>query len=177
MTSTLILCVLKQTCQTTDIELYGFTELIPIPQFSRQPSLSHITAQYLHHVAQPTCLPEFSTEQYTSQTSQLSSSTSCSTALIAFQIPWDGAVRAGNLTEDQLKKIKSVDKVRKDQRKQTIEKDVQSYGILLAGGSAGGSVLEKASKRSDILQYILVLATDLINGEFLYIRISRRMLD
>ncbi|ETI21261.1 hypothetical protein G647_07606 [Cladophialophora carrionii CBS 160.54] len=78
-------------------------------------------------------------------------------------IPWDGAVRAGNLTEDQLKRIRSVDKVRKEQRKQTIEKDVNSYSNLLVGGSDGGSVLDKASKRSDIIQYILVLATDLIN--------------
>jgi V-type H+-transporting ATPase subunit H len=73
-------------------------------------------------------------------------------------------VRAGNLTEDQLKRIRSVDKVRKEQRKQTIDKDVDSYSNLLVGGSAGGSVLDKASKRSDIIQYILVLATDLING-------------
>ncbi|KIY03845.1 uncharacterized protein Z520_00536 [Fonsecaea multimorphosa CBS 102226] len=78
-------------------------------------------------------------------------------------IPWDGAVRAGNLTEDQLKRIRSVDKVRKEQRKQTIEKDVNSYSSLLVGGTDGGSVLEKASKRSDIVQYTLVLATDLIN--------------
>ncbi|KEF55699.1 V-type H+-transporting ATPase 54 kDa subunit [Exophiala aquamarina CBS 119918] len=78
-------------------------------------------------------------------------------------IPWDGAVRAGNLTEDHLKKIRAVDKVRKEQRKQTIEKDVQSFSALLVGGNQGGSVLDKASKRSDILQYILVLATDLIN--------------
>lgn len=72
-------------------------------------------------------------------------------------------MRAGNLTDDQLKRIKSVDKVRKDQRKQTIEKEVESYSSLLAGGQ-GGSVFDKVSKRTDILQYILVLATDLING-------------
>ncbi|EXJ78609.1 V-type H+-transporting ATPase 54 kDa subunit [Capronia coronata CBS 617.96] len=78
-------------------------------------------------------------------------------------IPWDGAVRAGNLTEDQLKKIRSVDKVRKEQRRQTIEQDVNSYSTLLIGGSEGGSVLEKAFKRTDIIQYIMVLATDLIN--------------
>lgn len=54
--------------------------------------------------------------------------------------------------------------MRKEQRKQTIEKDVQSYSALLVGGGQGTSVLDKASKRSDILQYILVLATDLING-------------
>lgn len=73
-------------------------------------------------------------------------------------------MRAGNLTDDQLKRIKSVDKVRKEQRKQTIEKDPKSYSILLVGGKDGGSVLEKASKRADILQYILVLANDLISG-------------
>jgi V-type H+-transporting ATPase subunit H len=84
--------------------------------------------------------------------------------LTSLQIPWDGAVRAGNLTEDQLKRIRSVDKVRKDQRKQTIDKDVNIYSALLVGGSSGGNVLEKASKRSDIIQYILVLAADLING-------------
>jgi V-type H+-transporting ATPase subunit H len=73
-------------------------------------------------------------------------------------------VRAGNLTDDQLKRIKSVDKVRKEQRKQTIDKDVKSYTTLLVGGEDSGSVLEKASKRQDILQYILVLANDLISG-------------
>ena len=68
------------------------------------------------------------------------------------------------MTDEQLKKIKSVDKVRPQQRKQTIEKDVKSYCTLLVGGEGSGSVLEKGSKRPDILQYILVLANDLING-------------
>lgn len=63
-----------------------------------------------------------------------------------------------------MKKIKSVDKVRKEQRKQTIEKDLKSYSNLLVGQGDDGSVFNKASKRTDILQYILVLATDLING-------------
>lgn len=79
-------------------------------------------------------------------------------------IPWDGAVRAGHLSDEQLKKIKSVDKVRKEQRKQTVEADPKSFGVLLIGGKDGGSVLEKAAKRTDIVQYILVLANDLING-------------
>lgn len=73
-------------------------------------------------------------------------------------------MRAGNLTDDHLKKIKSVDKVRKEQRKQTIDKDPKSYSALLVGGQDGGSVFDKASKRQDICQYILVLANDLING-------------
>lgn len=79
-------------------------------------------------------------------------------------IPWDGAVRAGNLADEQLKKIKSVDKVRKEQRKQNIEGDLQGYTTLLIGGKNGTSVLEKAAKRTDIIQYVLVLAADLISG-------------
>lgn len=82
----------------------------------------------------------------------------------AQQIPWDGAVRAGNLSEDQLKTVKSVDKVRKEQRKQTIESDPGTYATLLAGGEDNASVFDKAQKRQDIIQYILVLATDLITG-------------
>ncbi|KAL2808752.1 armadillo-type protein [Aspergillus granulosus] len=78
-------------------------------------------------------------------------------------IPWDGAVRAGNITDDHLKKIKAVDKVRKEQRRQTIDGDIPGYVSLLAGGPAGKSVLEAAARRSDIVQYILVLAADLIN--------------
>ena len=79
-------------------------------------------------------------------------------------IPWDGAVRAGSITEDHLKKIKAVDKVRKEQRSQTIEGDLPGYVSLLAGGPEGQSVLEAAARRSDIVQYILVLTVDLING-------------
>ena len=77
-------------------------------------------------------------------------------------------MRAGNLAEDHLKKIKSVDKVRREQRKQTLEKDLDGFATLLVGGVHGGSVLNKASKRNDILQYILVLATDLINGSIVH---------
>ena len=74
-------------------------------------------------------------------------------------------MRAGNITDEQLKKIKSVDKVRKDQRKQTIETDPQSFSTLLVGSKDGKSVLEHAARRTDIVQYILVLAADMINGE------------
>lgn len=79
-------------------------------------------------------------------------------------IPWDGAVRAGDITAQQLEKIKSVDKVRKEQRKQTVEGDLQGFSTLLAGGQGQKSVLENAYKRADIVQYILVLAADLISG-------------
>jgi V-type H+-transporting ATPase subunit H len=83
-------------------------------------------------------------------------------------IPWEGAVRAGNITDDHLKKIKAVDKVRKEQRRQTVEGDLQGYVGLLAGNADSKSVLDSASKRTDIVQYILVLAADLINGNDIF---------
>ncbi|KAL6717959.1 H(+)-transporting V1 sector ATPase subunit H [Lecanora helva] len=78
-------------------------------------------------------------------------------------IPWEGAVRAGFITDNDLKTIKAVDKVRKEQRKQTVESDVEAYQSLILGGSRGKSVLESASKRTDVIQYMLVLTDDLIN--------------
>ena len=79
-------------------------------------------------------------------------------------IPWEGAVRAGTITENDLRRIKAVDKVRKDQRRQTVEADLDTYRSLLLGGDQEKSVLESAAKRADVIQYMLVLASDLING-------------
>ena len=84
-------------------------------------------------------------------------------------IPWEGAVRAGTITDSDLKKIKAVDKVRKDQRRQTVEADTEAYQSLLIGGSKGKSVLESAAKRADVIQYMLVLTGDLINGTATFI--------
>ncbi|KAI5290865.1 H(+)-transporting V1 sector ATPase subunit H [Ascosphaera aggregata] len=78
-------------------------------------------------------------------------------------IPWEGAVRAGNITEDHLRKIKAVDKVRRDARAKTIGENEQVYVTLLAGSGDEKSVLESASRRTDIIQYVLVLAGDLIH--------------
>lgn len=79
-------------------------------------------------------------------------------------IPWDGAVRAGTITDSDLKKIKAVDKVRKDQRKQTVEADLGAYQSLILGGEKSRSVFESAAKRTDVIQYMLVLTGDLLNG-------------
>lgn len=79
-------------------------------------------------------------------------------------IPWEGAVRAGTITDNDLKTIKAVDKVRKEQRRQTVEGDLDAYQSLILGGSNGKSVLEAASKRADVIQYMLVLTDDLLNG-------------
>jgi V-type H+-transporting ATPase subunit H len=81
-------------------------------------------------------------------------------------IPWDGAVRAGTITDDQLSKIRAVDKVRKDLRKETVEKDPDAYRTLFVGSKGELSVLESATKakRPDVVQYILVLLGDLLDG-------------
>ncbi|KAL2257821.1 hypothetical protein VTK26DRAFT_9124 [Humicola hyalothermophila] len=79
-------------------------------------------------------------------------------------IPWDGAVRAGTLSEDQLARIRAVDKVKRDVRKQTVEADLDGYRALFVGGNGKKSVLESAAKRHDVVQYILVLLSDLLES-------------
>lgn len=92
-------------------------------------------------------------------------------------ISWEGAVRAKTISEADLKAIKSIDKVRREQRRQTVENDTEGYTTLLLGGGKDGderkSIFEKAAKRGDIVQYILVLMGDLIDGES-YARIYPR---
>lgn len=85
-------------------------------------------------------------------------------------IPWDGAVRTGTITDDDLKKIKAVDKVRKEQRRQTVESDLKAYQALILGGDESKGVLESAVKRPDVLQYMLVLTGDLLNGMIIMVR-------
>lgn len=80
-------------------------------------------------------------------------------------IPWEGAVRAGTITDNDLKTIKAVDKVRKEQRRQTVEENLDDYASLILGGSKGKSIFESAAKRADVIQYVLVLTGDLMNGQ------------
>jgi len=81
-------------------------------------------------------------------------------------VAWEGAVRAGTITNDQLSKIKAIDKVRKEQRKHTIEVDLATYCALFLGGDGKPGVVESAAsaKRSDVVQYFLVLLGDLLDG-------------
>jgi V-type H+-transporting ATPase subunit H len=81
-------------------------------------------------------------------------------------IPWDGAVRAGTISEGQLSKIRAVDKVRKEQRKQIVGKDLSGYRTLFVGGDNEKSVFESAAKRADVVQYLLVLLGDLVDGAY-----------
>lgn len=87
-------------------------------------------------------------------------------------ISWEGAVRAKTITESDLKKIKAIDKVRKEQRKATIEADLDTYTALMLGDTENKSIFETAAKRTDIVQYMLVLTGDLIDGAN-YTRCSR----
>jgi hypothetical protein len=81
-------------------------------------------------------------------------------------IPWDGAVRAGSLTEEQLAKIRAVDKAKKpEQRKEIVSADLDGYRLLFVGGNGSPSVLEKAGKNASLVQYILVLLADLLDGK------------
>lgn len=79
-------------------------------------------------------------------------------------ISWEGAMRAKTITDADLQKIKSIDKVRKEERKNRVQADVQSFVSLLLGGNGSQSIFEAAAKRQDIVQYMLVLTEDLING-------------
>ncbi|CAK7271951.1 H(+)-transporting V1 sector ATPase subunit H [Sporothrix epigloea] len=81
-------------------------------------------------------------------------------------IPWDGAVRAGTVLEWQLAKIRAVDKVKTHVRSHAIENDLDGYRILFAGGTGSDqpSVLQSASRRTDVVQYILVLLNDLVES-------------
>ena len=80
-------------------------------------------------------------------------------------IPWDGAVRTGTIADQDLKRIKAVDKVRKEQRRKTVEENYGAYRDMFLGGGKNKSILESAAKRPDVIQYILVLAGDLLNGK------------
>ncbi|BFZ57614.1 H(+)-transporting V1 sector ATPase subunit H [Savitreella phatthalungensis] len=69
-------------------------------------------------------------------------------------IPWEGYARAGLITDDELRNIKSIDRSKKRQ-----VEDVTAWARLIR------DILERV-KRVDIQQYVLVLAADLLsNGE------------
>jgi hypothetical protein len=82
-------------------------------------------------------------------------------------IPWDGAVRAGVVTDAQLAKIRAIDRAKnKESKKSAIEKDVDSYTELFVGETGKPSALESAAKQPNMLQYLLVLLDDLVNCKF-----------
>jgi V-type H+-transporting ATPase subunit H len=79
-------------------------------------------------------------------------------------ISWEGAVRLKNITEADLKKVKSIDKVRKEQRRQAIEQSPGDFVDLFLGSGSGPSIFQAAAKRAEIVHYMLVLLGDLLDG-------------
>jgi V-type H+-transporting ATPase subunit H len=88
-------------------------------------------------------------------------------------IPWEGAVRAKTITDDANKKIKAIDKVRKEQRKQVLDSDPEEYVSLFLGAKNEQSIFTAVSKRQDILLYLLVLFDDSIQGKYLAVSHTR----
>jgi V-type H+-transporting ATPase subunit H len=79
-------------------------------------------------------------------------------------IPWEGAVRAKTFTDESYKKIKAIDKVRKEQRKQVLESEADTYASLFVGGKGGQSIFQAAVKRPEFVSYLLVLLDDSLTG-------------
>ena len=81
-------------------------------------------------------------------------------------IPWEGAVKAKTISEDEHSKIEAIAKVRKETRKQVLENESAKYvNLFLGGGDGCQSVLQAASKRQEIEVYLLVLLDDAMEGE------------
>ena len=75
-------------------------------------------------------------------------------------------MRTKTITDEDLKNIKKIDKVRKEQRKQVVEGDLETYTTMLLGnGSDTKSIFENTAKRQDILLYMMVLTSDMLNGQ------------
>lgn len=84
-------------------------------------------------------------------------------------IAWDAHVRAGLISDSDVKKIKAIDKVSKEKQASVVEKDVDGYASLVLGPQGA---LKKATdgKRVDVVAYMLVLLGDLLEGGFPPIR-------
>lgn len=79
-------------------------------------------------------------------------------------IPWDGAVRSGILNDDQLSRIRAVDRAKKpDTKRAIVEDDGPAYTSLFVGEAGRPNILESASKQPAMLQYLLVLLGDLVD--------------
>nr|POF08130.1 v-type proton atpase subunit h [Quercus suber] len=57
-------------------------------------------------------------------------------------IAWEGAVRMKTITDDDLVRIKKIDKVRKEQRRQTVEGDLETYTTLFIGNDGTKGIFE-----------------------------------
>lgn len=78
-------------------------------------------------------------------------------------IAWDAQVRAGLISDSDVKKFKAIDKVSKEKQVGAVEKDVDGYALLVLGpqGALKGAT---DGERMDVVAYMLVLLGDLLEG-------------
>lgn len=78
-------------------------------------------------------------------------------------IAWDAHVRAGLISDSDVKRIKAIDKVSKEKQVSVVEKDVDGYATLVLGAEGA---LKRATdaKRMDVVAYMLVLLGELLDG-------------
>ncbi|KAL5594532.1 hypothetical protein BROUX41_001458 [Berkeleyomyces rouxiae] len=78
-------------------------------------------------------------------------------------IAWDGAVRAGSITDVQLAKIRAISSTQKpDDRRKAVQNDLGGFSELFLGAAGQPSSLESAAKHANIIQHLLVLFGDLL---------------
>ncbi|PHH53280.1 V-type proton ATPase subunit H [Ceratocystis fimbriata CBS 114723] len=78
-------------------------------------------------------------------------------------IAWDGAVRASSITDAQLGKIRALSSTQKpEDRRKTIENDMNGFAELFLGAPGKPSSLESAAKHANIIQHLLVLFGDIL---------------
>ncbi|KKA30216.1 hypothetical protein TD95_001918 [Thielaviopsis punctulata] len=79
-------------------------------------------------------------------------------------IGWDGAERARIITGDQLAKIRALPSAQKpEERRKTVEADLDGYAALFLDAPGQPSALETATKQPDTIKYLLVLLSDLLD--------------
>ena len=78
-------------------------------------------------------------------------------------VAWEHQVRLQLVTDDDVKKIKAIEKVPKEKRVGIVEKDASGYAELALGNHG---VLRKSrdKKSTDFEQYILMWIGDLLDG-------------
>lgn len=74
-------------------------------------------------------------------------------------------MRAGLISDSDVRKFKAIDKVSKEKQVGAVEKDVDGYASLVLGPQGA---LKKATdgERMDVVAYMLVLLGDLLEGVF-----------
>jgi len=80
-------------------------------------------------------------------------------------IPWQSLARSGILSEEHYTRITAIEKGKRDTRQQTVDNDLDGYRALFLGAPGKPSIFETASKNPNVVQYMLVFLSDLLDGK------------